>query len=74
MEGNEILQNLRAALERLLRMRLLVSSPREKVADVPLVYAALLALSCPAAAILAFLLGWARKYSLRIENQLMKRV
>ena len=73
MDGNEILQNLRAALERLLRLRLVVSSPNEKAADVPMLYAVLLALACPVVAVLTFLLGWARKYTLRIETRLARR-
>ena len=73
MEGNEILQNLRQAFERLMRTRLLISSPSEKVADVPLIYAILLAFCSPWVSAFAFLLGLFRRYSLRVETGLAKR-
>lgn len=73
MEGNEIMQNLRGALDRLMRTRLLVSSPNEKVADVPLIYAILLALASPVVTAFTFVLGWIRKYSIRVETRLARR-
>ncbi|MCR4706904.1 MAG: hypothetical protein K5746_03045 [Clostridiales bacterium] len=73
MEGNEILNNLRTAFDRVMRMRLCVSSPAEKIADVPIVYSVLLALATPGAAVLALVLGWIRKYSLRVETRPIRR-
>ena len=73
MEGREILQNLYGALRRVMRVRMLVSSPAGKVADVPAVYAALLLLAAPWPCVLAFVVGAARRYTLRFEKQLERR-
>ena len=73
MDMNEILANLRSALGKITRRRLIISSPHEKVADVPLVYAVLLALSSPFACVLAFLLGMAKHYAVSFEQELERR-
>ena len=69
-----MLSNLRAAAERILSQRLIVTSPSEKVADVPLVYAICLLLSAFPACVLAFVLGLIRRYSLRLERDADRRV
>ena len=68
MDGQEIMQNLRGMLNRVLCTRLLVSSPHACVADVPIVYAILLAVATPVVSAAAFLLGALRHYAVRIET------
>ena len=74
METREMLTNLKAAAERILAQRLIVTSPSAKVADVPLVYAIGLFLATPACCILAFILGLIRRYGLRLERDVPGRV
>ncbi len=74
MDTRDMLNNLRVAAERILSQRLIVTSPSEKVADVPLVYAVCLLLSAAPVCVLAFVLGLVRRYSLRLERDTDRRV
>ena len=74
MDTRDMLANLRGAAGRILAQRLIVTSPCEKVADVPLVYAVLLFLAAPGCCLLAFLLGLIRHYGLRLERDIQGRV
>ena len=73
MDGNEIMGNLRAAFARLLSLRLIISSPSEKVADLPLLYVILLVLSTPLVSLCAVIGGLISHYGVRMERELERR-
>lgn len=52
----------------LLELRLIVSSPNEKVADVPAIYALGAVLIAPLTCVAAAVLGMIFKYSARVEH------
>ena len=68
MDTRDMMNNLRAAARRILAQRLIVTSPSEKIADVPLVYAVMLVLAVPWVSLIAFVLGLIRRFGLRLER------
>ena len=73
IDTKAILNNLKNAFEKLCRQRMIVSSPNEKVADVPVIWALLLLLATPVPCVIAFVLGLIRHYDLRFEQELERR-
>ena len=74
MEINEMFANLRDAFLRLASYRLIVSSPREKVADVPLFYALFLLWATPVVCAGAVVLGLILRYGARFERDVPRAV
>ena len=68
MDFERIKQNLADALRQLLALRLIVSSPRQKVADLPAAYVLVAALMAPWVCLLALVLGFLFRYGARFEK------
>lgn len=68
MDFEEIQRNLMNALSRLFSLRLVVSSPREKIADLPAAYVLLCALLAPALCAVLLALGFLCRYGARFER------
>ena len=68
MDFQQIQQNLLNALGQLLSLRLVVSSPNEKVADLPALYVLVAALMAPVPVAAAVVLGFLAKYAARFER------
>lgn len=69
MDFQQIQQNLLNALGQLLSLRLIVSSPNEKVADLPALYALVAALMAPVPVVAVAALGFVCRYSARFERE-----
>ena len=65
-------QNLADALRQLLALRLVVSSPSRKVADLPAAYVLLAALMAPWVCLFAVVLGFLFRYGARFEKDATK--
>ena len=72
MDFERIRQNLADALRQLLALRLVVSSPSRKVADLPAAYVLLAALMAPWVCLLAVVLGFLFRYGARFEKDATK--
>ncbi len=75
MDFETIKQNLLNALNQILQMRLIVSSPHELVADLPLLYVLVALLMSKYIRILFLIvvvLGFVCRYSARIERDLTR--
>lgn len=68
MDFERIKQNLISALGQLMELRLIVSSPSRKVADVPAAYALVAAVLAPWVCVLALVLGFLFRYGARFEK------
>ena len=68
MDFQQIQQNLLNALGQLLSLRLIVSSPNEKVADLPALYALVAALMAPLLVAAFAVAGFIARYSARFER------
>lgn len=68
MDFDQIMRNLSRALGQLAALRLVVSSRREKVGDLPAAYVALCALLAPALVVCLAALGFVFRYSARFER------
>ena len=68
MDFQQIQQNLLNALGQLLSLRLIVSSPNEKVADLPALYALVAALMAPLLVVALAVAGFVARYSARFER------
>ena len=68
MDFERIRQNLADALRQLLALRLVVSSPSRKVADLPAAYVLIAALMAPWVCLLALVLGFLFRYGARFEK------
>lgn len=73
MDFEEIKNNLLDALGKLMALRVIVTSPSEKVADLPALYAILAVLLAPWAVVVIVLLGLAFRYAVRFETDATKR-
>ena len=73
MDFEEIQRNLMNALAQLMALRLIVSSPSEKVGDLPAVYVLLCALLAPYAVVGLAVLGLLFRYSARFERDAVAR-
>ena len=72
MDFERIRQNLADALRQLLALRLVVSSPSRKVADLPAAYVLLAALMAPWVCLRAVVLGFLFRYGARFEKDATK--
>ena len=68
MDFEQMKDNLLDALGRLMALRVIVSSPSEKVADLPALYAILAALLAPWAIVIIVVLGLVFHYAVRFEK------
>ena len=72
MDVEQIKNNLLNALAQLLALRVIVTSPREKVADLPAMYVLLAALMTPGGCVVVLLLGLVTKHAVRFEKDPIK--
>ena len=72
MDFEQIKNNLLSALSQLLALRLIVTSPSAKVADLPAVYVILAALMAPGACVVVLLLGLVTRHAVRFEKDAVK--
>ena len=72
MNFERIKQNLSDALRQLMALRLIVSSPRQKVADLPAAYVLIAALMAPWVCLFAVALGFLFRYGARFEKDATK--
>lgn len=72
MDFEQIKNNLMNALGQLAALRVIVTSPSEKVADLPALYVLLAALMAPGACAVVIVLGFIRRYGLRFEKDASK--
>lgn len=68
MDFEKIKSNLLSALSQLMVLRLIVTSPSEKVADLPALYVLLAALMAPWACLFVLVLGFLGRYGARFER------
>ena len=72
MDFEQIKNNLLNALGQLMALRVIVTSPREKVADLPALYVLLAALLTPGACVVVLALGLVTRHALRFEKDVSK--
>ena len=72
MDFERIKENLANALRQLLALRLIVSSPSRKVADLPAAYVLIAALMAPWVCLFAVTLGFLFRYGARFEKDATK--
>ena len=68
MDFDSIKHNLSNALGQLMALRLIVSSPNKKVADLPAAYVLAAALMAPWVCVAALILGFIFRYGARFEK------
>ena len=68
MDFDRIKQNLMNAISQLMALRLIVSSPNKKVADLPAAYVLAAAIMAPWVCGAALLLGFLFRYGARFEK------
>ena len=73
MDFEQIKNNLLSALSQLMAMRMIVTSPAEKVADLPALYVIAAVLLAPWACAAALVLGLVFRYAVRFERDAVKR-
>ena len=73
MDFEEIQRNLMNALAQLMALRLIVSSPSEKVGDLPAVYVLIVALFAPYVCVGVAVLGLIFTYRARFERDAVTR-
>ena len=69
MDFQSIKNNLMMFFAQLMALRLIVSSPNEKVADLPALYVILAVLLAPWVCVTALILGFIFKYGARFEKE-----
>lgn len=72
MDFEKIKQNLVNALRQLMALRLIVSSPNRKVADLPAAYVLLAALMAPWVCAALLVIGFLFRYGARFEKDATK--
>ena len=72
MDFEQIKKNLLDALSQLLALRVIVTSPSEKVADIPALYVLLFALMTPGMSVIIILLGLVTRHAVRFEKDAVK--
>lgn len=72
MDFEQIKNNLLSALGQLLALRVIVTSPSEKVADLPAMYVLLAALMAPGACVVIVLLGLVARHAVRFEKDAVR--
>lgn len=73
MDFEQIKNNLLNAVGQLMVLRVIVTSPSEKVADLPAIYVILAALFAPWVCAAAVVLGLVFRYAIRFEKDAMRR-
>ena len=73
MDFEQIKNNLMNAAAQLLSLRVIVTSPSEKAADLPALYVLAAVLLAPAACALAVVLGFLFRYAIRFERDASRR-
>ena len=73
IDMNQILANLKNAFQQILAYRVVVTSPTEKVADLPLVVLILVALMARIASVVIVILAALTGHRIRIEKDLIVR-
>ena len=68
MNWEQIKRNLANALRQLMALRVIITSPREKVADLPAPYVLLAALMDPWVCALLLVLGLITRHAIRFEQ------
>ena len=68
MDFEAIKENLMSTFRQLLVLRLIVSSPNEKVADLPALYVLIAVLIAPWVCLALLVLGFLGRYSARFEK------
>jgi len=68
MDFESIKKNLMNAFSQLCALRLIVSSPREKIADLPALYVLIAALIAPYVCVALLLLGFLTRHGARFEK------
>ena len=72
MDFENIKRNLMNAFSQLSALRLIVSSPREKVADLPALYVLLAVVIAPYVCVALLILGFLTKHAARFEKDAAK--
>ncbi|MBR4038525.1 MAG: hypothetical protein IKJ11_00330 [Clostridia bacterium] len=72
MDFEQIKRNLLDALGQLMALRVIVTSPSEKVADLPAIYVLMAALMAPGALVVVLLLGLITRHAVRFEKDAAK--
>ena len=72
MDFEQIKKNLLNAMGQLMALRVIVTSPREKVADLPAIYVLLAALLTPGTCVVVILLGLLTRHAVRFEKDAVK--
>ena len=72
MDFEQIKNNLLNALGQLMALRVIVTSPSEKVADLPALYVLLAALMTPGGCMVVLVLGLVTRHALRFEKDVSK--
>ena len=72
MDFEQIKNNLLGALGKLIALRVIVTSPNEKVADLPALYVLLAVLMTPGMCAVIFVLGLVTRHALRFEKDVLK--
>ena len=73
MDFEQIKNNLLNALGQLMALRMIVTSPNEKVADLPVLYVLLAALMTPGACVVVLILGFVTRHALRFEPDVTRK-
>ena len=68
MDFEQIRENLLNALGQLMALRVIVTSPSEKIADLPALYVILAALFAPGLCAVVVVLGFLFRYAVRFEK------
>ena len=74
MDFEEIQRNIASALAQLIALRLVVSSPNEKVGDLPALYVLLAAMLAPHQCVIVLVLGFLFKYRARFERDAVRGI
>lgn len=72
MDFEQIKNNLLNAMRQLIALRVIVTSPREKVADLPALYMLLAVLMTPIVCAAVLVLGFVFRYAIRFEKDAMR--
>ena len=73
MDFENIKRNLMNAFSQLCALRLIISSPSEKVADLPALYVLIAALTAPYVCVVLLAAGFLLRYGARFEKDVQRR-
>lgn len=72
MDFEQIKNNLLDALAQLAALRVIITSPSEKVADLPALYVLLAALLAPGLCAVLLIVGFIARYAIRFERDVTR--